>query len=197
VNGWFDQTIDRVSERFTYSTRLVTFAGSLIVALALQLDTAALVNRLSTDPALRQAVVEQALRIDRQAPPGTQTAATGVIPALSPQDRENLQELVRNDLLEFPQSLGDWAGRWSAENWPLKLLGILLTAMLLSLGAPFWYNALKNLVRLRSLIASKDDSQRVERQSTQVTAAAAGAGTGGSSVPTAFVGERGDVASVG
>jgi len=29
MNGWFDQTIDRVSDRFTNSARLVTFFGSL------------------------------------------------------------------------------------------------------------------------------------------------------------------------
>lgn len=42
---------------------------------------------------------------------------------------------------------------------PMNLLGIFLAAALLSLGAPFWYNALKNLSNLRTVVASKEDSE--------------------------------------
>lgn len=48
-----------------------------------------------------------------------------------------------------------------------QMLGILLSAALLSLGAPFWYSALRDLVKLRSVIARKDDAERAERQTTQ------------------------------
>ncbi len=49
-------------------------------------------------------------------------------------------------------------------------MGVLLPVFLLSLGAPFWYSALKNLLKLRGTLAGKDDSQREERQSTQQAA---------------------------
>jgi hypothetical protein len=43
---------------------------------------------------------------------------------------------------------GDWS-------WPKRrLLGILVSAALLSLGAPFWYNTLKSLTNLRPTLAS-------------------------------------------
>jgi len=51
---WFDQTIDRVADRFTASTHAGHDCVALMVAFGIQLDTLALVNRLSTDPALRQ-----------------------------------------------------------------------------------------------------------------------------------------------
>jgi hypothetical protein len=38
-----------------------------------------------------------------------------------------------------------------------NVLGILIAAALLSLGAPFWYNALKNLSNLRAMVPSKQD----------------------------------------
>lgn len=204
INGWFDQTIDRVADRFTNSARLVTFFGSLAVALVLQLDTAALVNRLSTDPVLRQALVEQAVKINDQAAP----AATSATPttnvgtsSLSTEDRQkiqNLQVLSNSNVIDIPTGLQDWASRWSWDNGALKLLGILLTAMLLSLGAPFWYNALKNLIRLRSLIAQKDDDQRLTRQTNT---AALGAGTGArvspGATPLLTTGERGDLSRAG
>src|SRR5205823_1921978 len=73
INSWFDQTIDRVSERFTSITRGVTFACALLVAGVIQLDTLALVNRLSMDDALRDSMVKEAQQITspqtRQAAP--------------------------------------------------------------------------------------------------------------------------------
>ena len=42
-------------------------------------------------------------------------------------------------------------------------LGVMLTWMLLSLGAPFWYDALKDLLKLRSSLASKEEAARNER----------------------------------
>jgi hypothetical protein len=45
-----------------------------------------------------------------------------------------------------------------------RVPGMFVTALLLSLGAPFWYNALRNLLQLRSALAVKDDVQRNDRQ---------------------------------
>ena len=41
---------------------------------------------------------------------------------------------------------------------------MLVTALLLSLGAPFWYSVLAQLLQLRSVLAFKEDKQRSERQ---------------------------------
>lgn len=217
VNGWFDQTIDRVADRFTNSTRIVTFVASLVVALVLQLDTAALVGRLNADPVLRQNLVEQAVQAQKtllvpagapatQASPQTpaQPGAPDAAAQTTPQEdqdqqiRDRLQFLSSVDVIEMPGSLHEWVARWESPSghWPMKLLGIIFTALLLSLGAPFWYNALKNLIRLRSLIAQKDDDQRATRQQTtaadgSVSPAAGGAGS------LVIAGERGDLTSLG
>ena len=47
---------------------------------------------------------------------------------------------------------------------------MLITALLLSLGAPFWYGALGKLLQLRSALAVKDDAQRLERQLSEPSA---------------------------
>ena len=54
------------------------------------------------------------------------------------------------------------ASAWLKALWP-KLPGILLSWILVSLGAPFWYDLLKNLFKLRSLVAQKDDVDRAAR----------------------------------
>lgn len=43
---------------------------------------------------------------------------------------------------------------------PRHLLGILITASLLSLGAPFWFNALKTVSALKPIVASKAASEQ-------------------------------------
>jgi hypothetical protein len=63
----------------------------------------------------------------------------------------------------------------------------LLTAILLSLGAPFWYNTLASLLKLRSAVAQKDDQQRTERQTNQ---ASTGASTDSAMDGAAMVGTR-------
>ena len=73
----------------------------------------------------------------------------------------------------------------------MKALGILLTALLLSLGAPFWYGTLQKLLSLRSALATKDDEQRKERQVSGQAASSAGALE--SAVATD---ERGELAAV-
>jgi hypothetical protein len=44
----------------------------------------------------------------------------------------------------------------------LHFWGILFSAGLLSLGAPFWYNALKSLSALKPVVAKKEDQERTE-----------------------------------
>ena len=49
--------------------------------------------------------------------------------------------------------------------WPKKpawsdYVGVLATAGLLSMGAPFWFNALKSLTNLRPVVASKQDAEQ-------------------------------------
>jgi hypothetical protein len=81
----------------------------------------------------------------------------------------------------------------------VHLLGIFLTAALLSLGAPWWYSVLRDLVKLRSVVARNDDEQRAERQSTQAPpATAAATGAGPAAVPPQYRGgEAGDLTATG
>lgn len=80
-----------------------------------------------------------------------------------------------------------------------RLPGILLMWVLVSLGAPFWYDLLKKLLGFRSILAKKDDAERKSRQDQQAPAPpAAGAPAPSPPVqpPTAPAGgedERGDL----
>ena len=199
VHGWFDQTIDRVSQRFTYSTRGITFACGVLVAVLLQLDTIALVDRLSVDDSLRNSLTEMAVKLQNSAAgaggKAADSASAGSL-QLSPENRDAIQTLATKGLITVPRTATEWRDQWKAESVGPKLPGIVLSALLLSLGAPFWYNALKNLLRLRSVIASKDDQQRAERQSTQ-NGGAGGSAAASPAALTVVTGERGNLGALG
>ena len=185
LNLWFDQTMDRVADRFTQHTRYVTFAGGLLLALVIQLDTAALVSRLSSDDALRSSLVADAQNVTKNANPNLRLNGSEV---------QNIHDLMTNNVVGVPSGWSDWTNRWSGDNALMKLLGILLSAVLLSLGAPFWYNALQNLIRMRSLVAAKDDQQRQERQLSGPTAKATAVAAVASDNLSVLTDERGDLA---
>src|ERR1700755_2663589 len=113
---------------------------------------------------------------------------------MSEAEKQSVHDLLTNNVVGMPLSVSDWTGRWSRDNALTKLLGILLSSVLLSLGAPFWYNALQNLIRLRSVVAVKDDQQRKERQLSAPAAAATAVANAASEDKSILMDERGDLA---
>ncbi len=151
INNSFDQAIDRVSQRFTAHARAITFVVGVLIAVALQVDTIGLVNRLSADDMMRQAFLKTAERQSQL--PAAADASAGEI------DLQYMSFLAENGLVTAPRSPGEWLKRWGQTN----IVGVLVTSLLLSLGAPFWYSALGRLLQLRSVLAIKDDEQRKAR----------------------------------
>jgi hypothetical protein len=158
INSWFDQTIDRVSDRFTYTIKIVTFVCSLLVACLIQLDTVGLINRLSVDPGLRDALVQQAMSLDAGSSQRLENLGK-----LTGQQKDDIEQIAQLGFITIPKSYSEWCANWKRIN----PLGVTLSVLLLSLGAPFWYNALKNMLNLRGTLAGKDDTQRENRQTTQ------------------------------
>jgi hypothetical protein len=69
----------------------------------------------------------------------------------------------------------DLGKRRDSFGFQARLPGILLMWVLVSLGAPFWYDLLKKLLGFRSILARKDDAERKSRQDQQAPPPAASA----------------------
>ena len=177
INSWFDQTMDRTSQRFTASTRAITFAGAFVVAFGLQVDTPSLANRLAMDDKMRDAFVQQAQVMN---------ASQGSTEA------DYRAFLADNGIIKLPSYNGYLTGFGSLS----AVFGMLVTALLLSLGAPFWYSALAQLLQLRSVLAFKDDKERSQRQASTPAPSAPDTAAAGTTVAV-LTGERGDLAAVG
>jgi hypothetical protein len=57
----------------------------------------------------------------------------------------------------YPEGFWHTPPSWQKAGY---LLGVLATIMFLSLGAPFWFNALKSLTNLRPIVASKEQAEK-------------------------------------
>lgn len=205
----FDQFMDRVSARFTYHTRAVTVITSAVLVVLLQLDTVGLVNRLAMDDKMREAFVEQAVTMTQDeagkslaltkpvpspaATPATTTAQPGSAASPQPTPSEALATnpppdikknaeteklywsfLAKQGVIVLPEK-GKWCESWKKVSPP----GILVSILLLSLGAPFWYKTLGQLVQFRTALAQRDQEQRNRRQSVQESDADGGDNPGG------------------
>ena len=191
VNSWFDQTIDRVSERFTNYTHWITMGVAVVVVLVVQLDMIAVADRLWIDDQFRSTVVSEATRqfcATKQF--SDSTANTKVDP------KPYYDLLNKTALITLPLD-GGWLEQ--LKDWR-KVPGMVLSILLISLGAPFWYNALKDLLKLRSSLSQKDDAQRATRQAAPPDSGAASSSANPSAAPPQpawLSGERGDLTAVG
>ncbi len=158
--GWFDQTIDRVTERFTAHAHMLSFVMATLVTIFFQLDSIWVIQRLSSDDATRTAVVEQAQSLARQyeqMPAGEAASSPG-------KEKLAVASYDTLGLIQTPgqTSLKEWLSGWT--NWH-RISGAMLSILLLSMGAPFWYSTLQNFIRLKSVLSGRDDEQRYSRQS--------------------------------
>lgn len=188
LHASFDNTIARVSDAFGAESKLWVTAVALFVAVALHLDAFHLLRRLSIDDRFRQQFVEVAAQLEQQrstAPPDEQRELE-----LQIADARRSYRMLASPAFDL---VPDRLGVPPIDIWP----GVLFSWVLLSLGAPFWFDALKNLLRLRSVMARKDDVDRQKREDAQTASRREAAKV---TVPRADIGtddEAGNLAATG
>jgi hypothetical protein len=156
VEDWFNGAMDRVSGWYKYRTQWMLFSIGLVLAALLNADTIRIVKQLSTDSTLRQSIVAAASNVK---PPAAGPGATL-------QDQINLASTQISGLTSLGIPLGwdrapDFPIQTAAAlgSWLNMLLGWLLTAIAVSLGAPFWFDILNKIMVIRSTIKPGEKAQ--------------------------------------
>ncbi len=178
VMAWFDQTSDRLSEVFTQKARRVTVAVALAVAVLLPLDSIELLRRLSVDAKLTSTLVAEAQQaLDKAGTAAASGDSANDIKALtdlkSQIGQPSLAVLPAGWWPEKVMSKGT-ANAKASFDWAkclLSVFGVILSAALMSLGAPFWFEMLKNLLKLRPAAAVQEEMDRQNRASSLPVAA--------------------------
>ena len=133
---WYDDSMDRVSGWYKRHVQFVLWAIAIVVVVLLNVDTLQIATTLWKDPTTRAALVAQADTTVKQG-----------------QGSVNAADAVRSLALPLGWKLKTGTGPQEIPNHALgviaKLIGLILTAAALSLGAPFWFDLLSKFMRVR------------------------------------------------
>ncbi len=146
VEDWFNAAMDRVSGWYKRQVQVILFCVGLALVALLNVDSFQVGNSLWNDSAVRSAVVAQAQQTAKKSTTGKGNQdlrrAANQVNQLKALKLPIGWSSAKNDPRNPPNGFSAWAA---------KVLGWLITALAISLGAPFWFDILG---RARSLRAS-------------------------------------------
>ncbi len=128
LESWFNAAMDRVTGIYKRRVQLFTFIIALIITAVLGVDTISIGNVLYKDQALRQAI-QGSIDVTKT-PEGVQSIVTQLQGYNIPMGWDKL-----------PVTVLEWAQ---------KIVGLLITTIAVSLGAPFWFDLLKTFTNPRA-----------------------------------------------
>ncbi len=147
VEGWFDATMNRASGWYKRRTQLSLWVIAAAVTLAFNADAGQIASALWKDSTLRASVAAQAEK----------AVSEGDVSDLESGDAAGDETLAAkiNDVNQLSLPLG-WSTDPQDPRWPDnapgflgKLLGLAATVVALSMGAPFWFDLLGRVSRVR------------------------------------------------
>jgi len=171
IERWFNDYMDRVEGWYRRKAQLIALVVSVLVVGILNADTLAIATTLSTNAAVRASVVTAADAIVKQY---SQQAGSGELsPAVAADKIQTLTSTLQKPGIplgwqgpQFPSSKyaqtkkdvapkskpdGREPSDWDDICWLVsKIFGLVITALLVSLGAPFWFDLLSKLTNLRA-----------------------------------------------
>jgi hypothetical protein len=173
LQAWFDGTMDRASGWYKRRTQAVLFMLGLAVAVLLNVDALHVMERLTLDKTFRDAVVQQAAAAKSPEDSAKQPAKDRFDEAKAAIDKTEMPvgwKGVTGTLGFVPQQLcaRTVAAAAPADScttrdglifgWLRTLLGWLVTAFAVMLGAPFWFDVLNKFMVIRSTVKPHEKS---------------------------------------
>jgi len=144
IELWFNDSMDRVSAWYKRKTQWVVMIVAIALAALVNVDTLRIVDALSHDKSLRDALVAEA-----------QQAVKNPVDSGGQQITPQQAAETVNKSIKGLENLGipiGWKGEQPLEGWAIlwKILGILVSAAAMTVGAPFWFDLLNKLITIRA-----------------------------------------------
>jgi hypothetical protein len=180
IEEWYNSSMDRVSGWYKRRSHIIILVLGFLVAVAVNADSVLIVRRLASDRALRDSLVASANVYAQETAKNTEAATTpGVTPApvsdkcvdVCTEDTPQCRlKKTQCEIAALGLPLG-WSSRsderlrynsigtFFTEQVPAHIFGWLLTALAISLGAPFWFDVLNKIIVIRSTVKPKEKSQ--------------------------------------
>jgi hypothetical protein len=139
---WFDDSMDRISGIYKRNLQKLSLCIALALAIGLNVDAIAISMTLWKNPTLRTQVADEvAVAMEKCKAAGK----PGDCPQLGKVDS------LRQELAHLPIGWNDpLNSAFDLWGWFVKLIGWVITALAVSLGAPFWFDVLNKLNSMRS-----------------------------------------------
>ena len=133
IEIWFNNGMDRASGWYKRKTQWIQFFLGLTLVILLNIDSVHIGRALfAVNSPMRASLVESAKSFVAQ-PGGTNRPMKDVVEAISAAS-------LPIGWSEFPKP----------DQWPTLVLGWLITAFAVSLGAPFWFDLLNKFINVRA-----------------------------------------------
>ena len=147
VEGWFNDSMDRAASWYKNRAQVILLCIGAVVAVALNVDTIKLAQELWNNPIERQATVELAENY----------VATHKSSIQSDSEFKDRADQIAAIGQQLPFPLG-WQTKPepTMAYWVKTIPGWAITALALSLGAPFWFDTLNKFMQLRSSVQPKE-----------------------------------------
>ena len=171
MESWFNDGMDRVIGWYKRYTGVWSFVIALILALALNVDSLQIANKLWAEPTLRQVVAAQASTTQSATSSGASSPlqVPSYLDSLSIPIGWTTEPVMNYTTCGFSLFQNTPPGYISQNDsgqnqcnvfvnlpamdnlggWLSKLIGILITAAAGAQGSPFWFDILKKLVNIR------------------------------------------------
>ena len=177
VEKWFDRNMENASGWYKENACNIAFAVGLGLAVAFNVDTINITDRLWREPTIRQALVAQADTYELEEGTANITEVPGYfdslampigwasIPAGDPSVCTGFVTITAESKFAFRAGdeckvLVNVPATNNIMGWIVKLLGFVISAFAARQGAPFWFDMLKKLVNLRSATQPKKEEAK-------------------------------------
>ncbi len=154
VANWFDNGMDRLSGHFKRRTQVMTFVIALVTAFVVNLDTIRVGTLLWDQPALAEKLRLASIKPSSDPTTVDQANATReqAIAMIDTMTQDGLPVgWAPGHFLDIQDSPGHWEALWVASPsiWYRSILGWFITAVAALFGAPFWFDSLQSVIRLK------------------------------------------------
>ncbi|MBA3289742.1 MAG: hypothetical protein H0U21_17310 [Acidimicrobiia bacterium] len=165
LEQWFDDAMQGLEAMYRKWSRKLAFIVGLVLVVTLNASAVHVAQRLWTSSAERDAVVAAVDQLVPETPPADgSTSPTDTATSFS----EVAEQIGDLEATRIPLGWGDVDVSFS---WVvLTLIGWLITALLVRLGAPFWYDLIGRLVALRKGLGAPNAAADPASATTQVVA---------------------------
>jgi len=177
IEEWYDSAMDRVSGWYKRTTHFIVLAIGLTVAVGMNIDSVAIVDKLYRSEAVRDAVVAAASsaadRYNKDTNANKDAAAAAALGKKGPNAYTEATDALNG--LHLPVGWDDSRLSFcppASFNEFVKIflfpwIGWILTALAASLGAPFWFDVLNKVMVIRSTVKPHEKSPEESSEDRQ------------------------------